>query len=396
MEDHTDKQGKTFDNMDCQNKKRWLSKLNQTDELSKVSSYMKLLDQTNATIIGALSRHDPRNISEISKEVGLPNSTMAFRIKKLIENLNLEVNARVDFNKIGLTRAIVFTEAHPAKWNRLWEIMKDLGCLTYLTKCYGRFYGCYAIFAIPPSNKNRLKECFEKLKSQDILSGFQLFWTTNLCEVHPNFKWYDFEEKRWNFQWEKWVEDINIAPDSLPETLKDPEEYPIEADKKDLLLLSQLEKNGVLTYEELAKNVNMKPRTVAYRYKKHLTDRKLIVDHMVWFLPYPHEISDACTFMIEFEKDETLAKFANTLDETPFVLSYAKAIGSKVLLLNTYIPKAEFTGFIDALNTLAENQIIKNYFHVTLTLNPHKRGGIPYEFFENQTWKCKIENKILS
>ena len=354
------------------------------------------MDQTNAEIIGALSKHDPRNISAISKDVGLPNSTMAFRIKKLIENLNLEINARVDFNKIGLTRAIVFAETLPAKWNKLWKIMEDLGCLTYLTKCHGKIYGCYAIFAFPASHKNQLEEYFKKLKHMNIISSFLLFWTTNLCEVHPNFKWYDFNDKKWLFQWEQWINDINEASDSLPEPLMDPEEYPIRADEKDLLLLSQLEKNGVLSYEELAKNVNMNPRTVAYRYKKHLTDRKLILDHMVWFLPYPHEISDACTFIIEFENDRVLAKFANSLDETPFVLSYARVIGREFLIINTYIPKAEFLSFIDSLNILAENRLIKNYFHVTLTLEPHKRGGIPYEFFKDHTWECNLEDNIKS
>ncbi len=368
--------------------------MNYDDELSKVSSYLKLIDQTNAEIIGALSKHDPRNISAISKDVGLPNSTMAFRIKKLIENLNLEINARVDFNKIGLARATVFAETLPAKWNKLWKIMEDLGCLTYLTKCHGRMNGCYAIFAFPASNKNKLEEYFKRLKHMNIISSYQLFWTTNLCEVHPNFKWYDFKHKKWIFQWKQWVNDIYEASDSRPEQLKDPEDYPIKADEKDLLLLSQLERNGVLTYEELAKNANMNPRTVAYRYKKHLTDRKLILDHMVWFLPYPHDISDACSFVIEFESDKALAKFANTLDETPFVLSYARVIGSKNLIINTYIPKAEFLDFINSLNTLAENRLIRNYFHVTLTLSPHKRGGIPYKLFKDHTWKCNFEDSM--
>jgi DNA-binding Lrp family transcriptional regulator len=355
---------------------------------------MKLINQTNAEIIGALSKHDPRNISAISKDVGLPNSTMAFRIKKLIKNLNLEINARVDFNKIGLTRAIVFAETHPAKWNKLWNIMENMGCLTYLTKCHGRIYGCYAIFAFPASKETKLEEYFKELKNMNIISSFQLFWTTNLCEVHPNFKWYDFEKKKWTFLWEQWTNEIYKASESLPEPLKDPKEYPIKADKKDLLLLSQLEKNGILSYEELAKIADMNPRTVAYRYKKHLTDRKLILDHMVWFLPYPNDISDACSFVIEFESEKSLAKFANTLDETPFVLSYAKVIASRFLIINTYIPKAEFTNFINSLNTLAEDQLIINYFHVTLTLDPHKRGGIPHQYFKNKAWKCNLEDNI--
>jgi DNA-binding Lrp family transcriptional regulator len=357
---------------------------------------MKLLDKTSAMIVGALSRYDPRNISAISKEVGLPNSTTAFRIKKLIKNLDLEVNARVDFNKIGLTRAIVFVETLPAKWNRLWNILNNLRCLTYITKCHGKFQGCYIILALPPQDKKLLEDYFNELCNLNILHHYLLFWTTNLSEVHPNCKWYDFDKKKWLFHWKHWIKEINLASDLLPEQLADPKEYPILADKKDLLLLSQLEKNGLLSFKELGKTINMKPRTVAYRYKKHLTDRKLIVDHMVWFLPHFCKISDAFVFAIEFENCKALAKFANAADETPFILSYAKVIGSNVLIVNTYLPKTEFSAFIDSLNLLAENRLIKEYFNVALTLDPHRRGGVPHELFENGVWKFNFEKELES
>ena len=371
-----------------------LTKLSSIDELGKVSSYMKLMDETSARIVGALSRHDPRNISAISREVGLPNSTTAFRIKKLVKKLNLEINARVDFNKIGLTRAIVFTETRPKMWKKLWKILEDLRCLTYLTKCHGRFQGCYAIFAFPPASKESLEDYFNELKRLNIVNRYLIFWTTNLWEVHPSFKWYDFDQKKWLFQWKPWISEINLASDILKEQLADPEEYPIMADKKDLLLLRQLEKNGILSYEKLAETVNMKPRTVAYRYKKHLTDRKIITDHMVWFLPYLHEFSDAFTFVIEFENKKSLAKFSNAADETPFILSFAKVIGSNSLIVNTYIPRKELLCFIESLNLLAEKELVKNYFYVTLTLDPHKRGGVPSELFENGNWKFNFEKKI--
>lgn len=368
--------------------------MSQLEELDKVSGYMKMLDQTNAKIIGALSKHDPRNIAAIAESVGLPNSTMAFRIKKLIRTIDLEVNARVDFNKLGLTRAIVFAETLPGKWNTLWEALENLGCLTYLTKCHGRFYGCYAIFAFPAECKRRLEEYFGEAKRSQALSRFLLFWTTNLCEVHPSFEWYDFRKKRWNFRWEQWVEEIAEASDSLSERLMDPKEYPIMADEKDLLLLKELEKNGVVSFRELAEVVGMTPRSVAYRYKKHLIERKLIIDHMTWFLPYPYQFSDFCSFVIEFEDERALAKFANSLDEKPFILSYAKVLGENTLITNTYILKAEFPKFIDSLNRLAEMRLIKDLYHFALTLVPHKRGGVPTEFFKDGAWKCNIDERI--
>jgi len=368
--------------------------LSQLEELVKISGYMKMLDETNAKILGALSKHDPRNISLIAKSVGLPNSTVAFRIKQLIKKMDLEVNARVDFNRLGLMRAIVFAETLPGQWNTLWEALENLGYLTYLTKCHGRFYGCYAIFAFPAEYKRKLEEYFEEAKRLKALSHSLLFWTTNLCEVHPNFDWYDFKKRIWVFQWQRWIEEITNASDYISENLADPKEYPIMADEKDLFLLRQLEKNGVKTFKELAKAAGMSPRSVAYRYYKHLVERNLIVDHIASFFPYPYQFSDVCTFIIEFADEQALAKFTNPLGNKPFILSYAKVLGENTLITNTYIPKAEFPKFINSLNLLAEMHLIKNFFHVTLTLIPHKRGGVPHEFFKDGTWKCNVDKSI--
>jgi len=368
--------------------------LSQLEELIKVSGYMKMLDETNAKIMGALSRYDPRNISEVAKSVGLPNSTVAFRIKQLIKKMGLEVNARVDFNKLGLTRAIVFAETLPGHWNTLWKALENLGYLTYLTKCHGRFYGCYAIFAFPAEHKRKLEEYFNEAKRLKVLSHFFLFWTTNLCEAHPSFDWYDFEKREWIFRWQQWIEEIRDASDDLSESLADPEDYPIMADEKDLLLLRQLEKNGVVTFKELAKVTGVSPRTVAYRYYKHLIERNLIVDHMTHFYPYPYQICDVCTFMIEFSDERSLAKFTNSLGNKPFILSFAKVLGENALITNTYIPKTEFPEFINSLNLLAEMRLIKSFFHIVLTLIPHKRGGVPHEFFKDGTWNCNVEKSI--
>jgi len=43
---------------------------------------------------------------------------------------------------------------------------------------------------------------------------------------------------------------------------------------------------------------------------------------------------------------------------------------------------------------LAEAHLVRDFFHVALTLDPHKRGGVPYEFFKEGTWKCNIDKNI--
>jgi DNA-binding Lrp family transcriptional regulator len=364
------------------------------EELAKASAYMNVLDKTNAQIIGALSKHGPRNLSLIAESVGLPNSTLMFRIKRLVEKLDLEVNARANFNKLGLARAIVFAEALPGQWDTLWKVMENSDYFTYLTKYYGASYGCYGIFAFPIEKKNSFPEYFQEAKKLHLLSNVTLFWTTNLREVHPNFELFDFAKKEWSFHWEKWIEEVKYAKCKFPENLSDPEDYPTLADKKDLFLLRLLEKNGLASFQELSKTVGLSPRSVAYRYEKHLVERKLIVDYMVHFFPYPYQKTNVCTFIIQFADQKNLARFVNTLENKPYILSYAKVIGENTLLTNTYIPASEFLGFLDSLNRLAKLKIVKNFSHVTLTLLPHKRGGVPYEHFRNGKWDINFDQSI--
>lgn len=348
--------------------------------------YMKMLDPTNAEILEALGRHDPRNIALIAESIGLPRSTVAYRVKKLIKYNNLEINTRVDFSNLGLMKGIVLAEALPGKWDALWKALESLDYLTYLTKCYGKIYGCYGIFAFPVEYKKELENYLDEAKRLQALSHYSLFWITNLCEVPPNYYWYNFKERKWIFQWQQWIEEIKNASERLPKKLLEPKAYPIMADETDLRLLRELEKNGTIGFRELAKVLGITPQGVAYRYYKHLIERDIITDHSIAIFPYPYKISMVSTFIIEFEDEKALAKFTNCLDDKPFMLSYAKIIGQNSLVANTYITKEEFLNFIESLNHLAGMNLIKRFYHVTLTLKPHRRGGVSYKFFKNGTW----------
>jgi hypothetical protein len=49
---------------------------------------------------------------------------------------------------------------------------------------------------------------------------------------------------------------------------------------------------------------------------------------------------------------------------------------------------------MELLNSLAEAHLVKDFFHVVLTLNPHKRWGVPYEFFKEGSWMCNVDKSI--
>jgi hypothetical protein len=84
----------------------------------------------------------------------------------------------------------------------------------------------------------------------------------------------------------------------------------------------------------------------------------------------------------------------NSLHDKAFVLSYAKILGKNVLIINTYIPNLEFPVFLNILGLLTEMGYIIDFSYLTLTLVPHKRGGVPYEMFENGKWHFDLKSNF--
>jgi len=356
--------------------------------------YFKVLDPINAKIIEGMGKQGPKNISALAKSIGLPSTTVAFRIKKLMGEGYLKVNAKLDSPKLGLMKAVLFTDTRHGLEDKLLNVIENVGYWTYVAPCYGKFNGFYAAFSFPAVYKEKLEEYFENAKQVGILSNYVFHWTTNIYEVAPNFNWFNFKERAWSFPWEKWVEEVLKASENLPERLRDPKIYAAEVDKTDLLMLKEMEKNGTIGFTELAKVVKITPQGIRHRYHQHIVKRGLVAEFEIAIFPYPLQSSDLCGIFFDFETEEFLAKFVNTLQNKPFMLSYAKVIGRNSLVVNSYTPKIEFSNFIESLNHLIEKGALRDFFYVTLDVASFRRQTVSYEYFKAGKWIYDHEEKI--
>lgn len=350
------------------------------------SVFLKMLDPLNAKILEALGKHDPRNISFVAESMGLPQTTVAYRVRKLIKRANLEMFAHLDWSKFGLMKAVAIMEALPGKWGILWRVFKDFSYVTYLVRCQGRFIGCYAIFAFPANQKEKLKELLDEAARLQIISHYLFFWTTNLCRVCPKFSWFDFSKGRWVFRWQQWINEVSNASENLSPRLLDPQRYPVMVDEKDLIILREVEQNAIVNFNKLAKIVGISPSSVGERYKKHLVERKLIVDHFIGVSLFPFELSNFCSFIIRFRDQRSLAKFTNSLNDKPFMLSYAKVIGRNSIVAHTHTPNSEFPDLLVSLDRLVEMSLIRDFFYVTLIRKPYVDNPLPCELFKDGAW----------
>jgi DNA-binding Lrp family transcriptional regulator len=356
--------------------------------------YLRMLDPTNAKILEGLGKHGPRNILALAKSLSLPPATVSFRIKKLMEVAALRVRANLNYSKLGLMKAVVIAEAKPGRERKLQQAIDHLDYWTYTVRCFGKYDGYCTILAFPARHREELSEYLDKAMQLGALSRYLFYVTTNFAEVAPNFDWFNFQKKSWNFLWDRWIEEVQGAPEELDRKLTEPKSYPIRVDEIDLLILKELEKDGGTKFTELAEIANMTPQGVRYRYQKHAVERGLLTDYEVAILPYPLLVSNYCCFVIDFEHEAKLAKFVNSVQDKPFVFNYAKVVDQPSLVALVYTPKTEFTNLINAMNRLAEKRLAKSFLYVTLDVSTFQRQTISYECFQQSTWIYNREKKL--
>jgi len=369
-------------------------RLSRLEDFKWMLHYFKVLDPVNARIIEGLAKHGPKNVSSLAKSIGVPSTTVAFRIKKLMGEGYLKIRAKLDSPKLGLMKAVVFTDTKHGLEGKLLSIIENVGFWTYIVPCYGKFNGFYTVFSFPAMYKEKLEEYFHNAKQRDIVSDYVLSWTTNIFEVAPNFNWFDFKTKAWSLSWKKWVEEIPKASADLQQRLKDPRIYAVEVDKTDLLMLKEMEKDGTIDFTELAEIVKITPQGVRHRYRQHMVKRGLIAEYEIAIFPYPLQSSDLCSIFLDFEDQESMAKFVNSLHNKPFIVSYTKVLGRNSLVVHSYTPKVEFSNFIESLNSLVEKGVLRDFFYVTLDVAAFRRQTVSYEYFQDGKWIYDHEEKM--
>jgi DNA-binding Lrp family transcriptional regulator len=355
--------------------------------------YLKVLDSVNAKILEGMGRHGPRNTSFLARSVKLPATTVAFRIKKLIGKGYLHVRTNLDHSKLGLMRAALVAQTAGGLEEKLREAIENIGYWTYVTRCYGRFNGIYALFAFPAVHKNKLEAYLREVVRQKAMSDYVFHWITNLCEVPRNFEWFDFKSKAWKFPWHQWIDEVPKASEKLPKKLAEPEEYQVMVDETDMFLLKELEKDAFVEFTEIADGLKMSPQGVRYRYYKHIMKHGLVADYEIAILPYPLLVSDMCSFVVHFENDKALVKFSNTLSNKPFILNYGKIIGRNSLLMHSYTPRTEVPNFINTMNIMVKRNLVTDFFYVNFDVSSFKRQTVSNEFYKDRYWTFDSEEK---
>ena len=343
------------------------------------------LDSLDIKILEALGIYGPRNISKLAKRINVPTPTVRDRVRDLKSHFSLFLRTSTYHTFIGLKKAFVFARAAPGCERLLWESMKADGYWLYLTARYDIAESFYGIYGIPINHTEEFKQFVERIKKIGTAQSTHLYWSTCIHTLNLTDDWYNHESGRWIFEWNKWIETIESQGTSLPYTLVESQSYPQKADRIDIIILKELEKNAECKLHDIARLLDVSPQTVQYHFKNHVIAKDLIEGYQV-FLPHFEAPSDSYCFRFDFHDKEIMARFALSLKGKPFVRSIGKIFGKHALFVHIYLPREEFRGFTDSLSKLIRNGQLKSYDYIIEDPSRRQIQTISYELFKEQSW----------
>ena len=344
----------------------------------------KRLDLLDLKAIEALATYGPRNLSEVSRKLQVPAETLRKRIRRIHLRTFLRFNVNVCHSNLGLVTGVVFAEAVPGYENALVDALKINDFWIFLCRGYGMFEGCFGIFPIPKGRLEQFEYFIDEIRRLGLARRIQVFWTSFFHPSPSLSKWFDEKTKSWNFDWERWVQEVKSANVNSIHFLGTPE-VSVKADETDVLLIKELEKDATISLKKLAEKLGMSPQLVGYHYHKHVLGRRLLESFRVTVFHFGED-SEFSYFIFKFTEPEKLANFASTLLDKPFVKTLGKIIGENKLYACLYFPRSEFRPFLEALSRLIREGFLESYLYIIQDLSSSAREIIPYQCFKKGKW----------
>lgn len=346
------------------------------------------LDSVDIRILEALGTLGPRNIKRVAETLGMSNDTLRRRIKRISSLFYLRMSATVYHTNLGLKKAVVFAEAAQGYEDLLFDCLKVNTFYFYLTRCYGKYEGCFASYVIPVDHCAEFIRFIEEIEKLGVARKIQVFWSTCFETINRGSRWFDFESEKWVFKWNEWEKEISTKEMKLPYTLVDPDEFPMKGDQLDLLILPWLEVDARNSFTKIAKILKTTPQNIRYHYQKHIVERGLIEKYQIFIFPFDRSSSAMYWFSFKFDNEDIMARFASSLLDKPFAIIIGKILDENMLIAQINLPTEEFRAFVDSLSRLCRKGLLQSYDYIIQDLRKGKwsRETIPFEDSKDGKW----------
>jgi DNA-binding Lrp family transcriptional regulator len=290
-------------------------------------------------------------INQISRTIGVYKETVRYWYRNLLKN-GFTVQTAPNYEKLGMKRVVMIVELGESFESYADALMYALGDLCYVVSFAKTLpEGFYTVNAsVPVECLNSWTDFMVSLKETGVfksMTSIVLDWVRN---VPMKAEMYDFRERRWDFDWSK----KTAGPLTTDFEAAAREEF----DSTDLAIIDQLQPDADIQLTEMAKNLKINPKTLAWHYRTHVLRRGLLKGYIVNWIGtgYDHETEKPVHRKHRYTPIEI---FADGLDQAERVelmrsvgqLPYAwlEGCGQRSYYAKIVFPNEEFTEALEFL-----------------------------------------------
>jgi DNA-binding Lrp family transcriptional regulator len=359
----------------------------------RLSEMSKLLDPLNIRILEGISRSGPRNLLEVSRHTGIPFTTVYHRVRKLEDHIGRISHLVPMFSKLGLTCVVVINNARVGHEEQLSAALKVPNYWWSVTRCEGGFTH-HSVHCVPNDHLATFDRYIQQVSRSGLADLTRVIRVGDYLPVNLDFHYYNSKEQTWRFAWDKWFE--KLKHQRVAKRITDPVGYRSAVDKRDLLIVKELQKNGRKTLTDLAPMLGITLQGVKYHYDK-LAAQGVCDGFWTNLLPFPIEFSAVYDIMIDFQNSSRMNRFFSFLDQLFFFINVTKVLGKNSLIMRGFIPETQVTNMFNFLSALTRGRIIASYSVVRLRYETRESQTISYELFnERKGWTLDYEKCVTA
>lgn len=368
--------------------------LHDENKKKQIDQIRKQLTAANIQILSAMWKYGPRNLLEVSRRVGMPFTSVYHRMAK-IESNSEEVAILVpSVSELGMIRVAVLVSASPGREEEVTRALKAPNIWRSIGFCEGT-YTHISVQLVPVKFLREFRSYIQQLFEKKLITNFSVIYTGDYVPNFPDFDYYDSAASRWKFDWEGWL--ARFGEEHSSASFDDPESYESVADKKDLMIIKELELDARRSLTEIAKNIGMTAHGVKYHYDRRLTPSGLVNSFQFRIHPFPIEVSAIHMTMLEFNNKKDLDKFFSLIPSLFFVVGASKILRRNAVMIETWMLESEVQKMFSFFSEMARAGFLNSYSTVRMDFRSRQTQSISYELFDDESgWvvdfeKCALE-----
>jgi DNA-binding Lrp family transcriptional regulator len=361
---------------------------------SRIARY---LDPTNIRIFSAMWKYGPRNLLEVARRTEMPFTSVYHRISKLESNFHELAWLIPQVSKLGLVRVAVLVAASPGCGGEVTRALKAPNLWRSIGFCEGNFTHV-SIQLVPVKHLRDFRAYLQQLVDRNLATNFNIIYTGEYVPNFPDFDYYDPKSNTWKFDWEGWC--ASLAEESQSASLDDPKSYQSIFDKKDMMIIRELETDGRKSFADIAEGTGMTAQGVKYHFDHKLAPSGVANYFQFKLHPFPTEVSAYHEIMLEFNTKKDLDKFFSLIPRLFFVLGAAKVLRQNTIMIETWMLSSQLYKLFDFLSHLAKTGFLKSYSSVRMDWASRETQSISDELYDDEKgWnvdfeKCSAEQSI--